>query len=97
MLSIKVKIIDREYPMRVAPHEEARIREAARLVNEQVSHHRKSFQMDDKQDLLAMVAFMSLIDVQEAKEEQKRLEAHLARRLATMADLLSSVENGQLT
>ncbi|MGB3618620.1 MAG: cell division protein ZapA, partial [Catalinimonas sp.] len=81
-------------PMSVAPHEEARVREAARRVNERVSEYRKTFQMDDKQDLLAMVAFMSLVDQQEAQAAREELEAHLARQLRTMDDVLSSVENG---
>lgn len=56
-LSIKIKIGDREYPMKVSAEEEARIRYAGRIVNEKLKAYREKFNIDDKQDLLAMVSF----------------------------------------
>ncbi len=35
-LSIKIKIADREYPMRVVPEDEERIRKAGRVINEKI-------------------------------------------------------------
>ncbi|SDK40436.1 cell division protein ZapA [Catalinimonas alkaloidigena] len=90
-LSIKIKIIDREYPMRTEASDEERLRTAARLVNEQVSELRKRFGLDDKQDLLAMVAFLSLEEKMRAEEEKSTLERTLARKMSTLDDLISSV------
>ncbi|MEQ9593482.1 MAG: cell division protein ZapA, partial [Cyclobacteriaceae bacterium] len=50
-LSIKIKIADREYPMKVKLKEEERIRAAGKLVNEKLKHYRSQFGIDDKQDL----------------------------------------------
>lgn len=61
-LSVKIKICDREYPMRVSPDEEAKIRKAGKLINERIRSYRDQFGIDDKQDLLAMVAFDCLVE-----------------------------------
>jgi cell division protein ZapA len=61
-LSIKIKIADREYPMKVEPEEEERIRKAGKLVNEKIKRFKSQFGIDDKQDLLAMVAFDAVVE-----------------------------------
>jgi len=61
ILSIKIKIGDREYPMKVKPEDEERVRKASKSINEKLKSYREKFNIDDKQDLLAMVAFDSLV------------------------------------
>lgn len=61
-LSVKLKIADREYPMRVKSDEEARVRKAGKLINDKLRTYREQFGIDDKQDLLAMVAFDFLME-----------------------------------
>lgn len=61
-LSIKIKIADREYPMKVDAEDEERIRLAGKKINEKIKLYRDQFGIDDKQDLLAMVAFDSLYE-----------------------------------
>ena len=52
-LSIKIKIADRDYPMRVSPEEE-RLRVAGKYLNERLKLFREQFGITDKQDLLAL-------------------------------------------
>ncbi len=61
-LSIKIRISDRDYPMRVDASEEERIRVAGKLINEKLKHFREQFGIDDKQDLLSMTVFDSVMD-----------------------------------
>ncbi|WP_018343209.1 cell division protein ZapA [Cytophaga aurantiaca] len=61
-LSIKIRISDREYPMRVDASEEERIRAAGKLINEKLKHFREQFGIDDKQDLLSMTVFDAVMD-----------------------------------
>lgn len=61
-LSIKIKIADREYPMTVKAEEEERVRRAGKLINERLKSYREKFGIDDKQDLLSMVAFDAIVD-----------------------------------
>ena len=62
ILSIKIKIADREYPMKVKPEDEERVRKAGKQINERLRSYREQFGINDNQDLLAMVAFDSLVD-----------------------------------
>lgn len=61
-LSIKIRIGNREYPMRVKAEDEEMIRQAGKKINEQIKSYQDQFGIDDKQDLLAMVAFDSVVD-----------------------------------
>ena len=67
-LAVNIKICDRVYPMKVQATDEARVRAASKLVNEQVKAYSDKFGIYDKQDLLAMVAFDCLIDTLRAKD-----------------------------
>lgn len=68
-LSIKLKIWDREYPMKVRAEEEERIRKAGKLINEKIKSYREKFGIDDKQDLLSMVAFDAVVDRMESEDK----------------------------
>jgi len=61
VLSIKIRIGDREYPMKVDEREEELLRNAGRLLNEKLRTFKESYQIDDKQDLMAMVAFDGMV------------------------------------
>ncbi|TRX49220.1 cell division protein ZapA [Fulvivirga sp. M361] len=70
ILSIKIKIADREYPMKVKPEDEERVRKAGKKINERLRSYREQFGINDNQDLLAMVAFDSLVDKLEMEDKQ---------------------------
>ena len=67
-LSVKIKIAGREYPMKVKPEDEERVRNAGREINERIRKYKEQFGIEDKQDLLAMVAFDSLVDMLSLKD-----------------------------
>ena len=82
-LSIKLKIADREYPMRVEPDEEELIRKAGKIVNEKIKEFKSQFGIDDKQDLLAMVAEKLKAQVGDSSDEL------LQEKLANLNALIS--------
>ncbi len=55
--------------MKVKPADEERVRKASKLINEKLKNYREQFGIDDKQDLLAMVAF-DCLNQQMATEDQ---------------------------
>lgn len=61
-LSIKIRIGNREYPMKVKSEDEERIRRAGKLLNEKIKNLQNQFGIDDTQDLVAMVAFDCLVE-----------------------------------
>ena len=76
ILSINLKIADREYPMQVEAQEEERLRNVAKAINEKIRDYKTEFSIQDKQDLLAMLAIdlmMSKIAVEVEMEELKNV------------------------
>jgi len=88
-LSIKIKIADREYPMKVKLKEEERIRAAGKLVNEKLKHYRSQFGIDDKQDLLAMVAFDCLVEKMADEENLEVIDQTVVEKIDHLNQLVS--------
>ena len=92
-LSIKVKIADREYPLKVRKDEEERIRMAAKLLNEKIKQFKDQFGKDDKQDLLAMAAFDMAVESLRQQESVALNNEHLDNRLDYLEDLINTALN----
>ncbi len=88
-LSIKIKIGDREYPMKVKPEEEQRVRNASKRINEKLRVYREQFGIDDKEDLLAMVAFDCLVSLMKNEEQSTAIDSNTETRLNQLQDLIS--------
>ena len=88
-LSIKIKISDREYPMRVDPEDEELIRRAGKVINERVKSYQAKFGIDDKQDLLAMVAFDSTVDKMKAEGEINSSDDSVVEKVSYLNKLIS--------
>jgi len=90
-LSIKIKISDREYPMRVYPEDEERIRKAGKFVNEKIRIYREKFGIDDKQDLLAMVAFDCIVEKMETEGQVDSTDQSVVEKLQSINQELARV------
>jgi cell division protein ZapA len=91
-LSIKIRIADRDYPMRVTEEEEERLRIAGRLLNERLKLFRDQFGIDDKQDLLAMVALEVAADSLHTVKSKQTDQSALANKLAHLDQLLTTLK-----
>ena len=56
LLSVKVSIANRTYPLRITKEEEEKVLQAAQSVNKCIKEFEDSYAVKDKQDLLAMCA-----------------------------------------
>jgi cell division protein ZapA len=90
-LSIKIKIADREYPMKVKPDEEARVRTAAKEINERYKTYRQQFGIDDKQDLLAMIAFDCLVEKMRHDNQHGFVDVSIQERITRLNQMLNQV------
>lgn len=88
-LSIKLKIADREYPLKVAYDEEEHIRKTARILNEKLKEYRENFGIEDKQDLLAMVAFEILVDKLNLDAEKDELFSGINKQIQSLETKIS--------
>ena len=91
-LSIKIRIAEREYPMRVKEEEEERLRMVGKLLNERLKFFKDQFGIQDKQDLLAMVAFETMVEKLKLEEEKNKHLSKVGQQLNVLDDLLSSVK-----
>ncbi len=88
-LSVRIKIADREYPMKVKNREEERVRAAGKLINEKLKTYKEQFGIEDKQDLLAMVAFDCLIEKLAAEESDPAMDHALVEKVNYLNQLVS--------
>lgn len=88
-LSIKLRIGNREYPMKVKAEDEERIRRAGRILNEKIKSYRDQFGIDDNQDLLAMVAFDCLVDKMKKEETIESTDEIALKQVRTISQLIS--------
>ncbi len=88
-LSIKIRISDRDYPMRVDASEEERIRVAGKLINEKLKHFREQFGIDDKQDLLSMTVFDAVMDKLKANQTTTDNESIIQYKIEHIDRILS--------
>ena len=87
-LAVNIRICDRVYPMKVHATDEARVRAASKLLNEQVEAYTNQFGIHDKQDLLAMVAFDCLIDTLKVKDGTLVTQEALSAQLNNLVQLV---------
>lgn len=87
-LSIKIKIADREYPMKVRIEDEQRVRTAGKIINDRIRSYREQFGIDDKQDLLAMVAFDSLVDKLQNEDSRSSLDEGVLEKINYLNNLI---------
>lgn len=88
-LSIKIRIGNREYPMRVKAEDEERIRRAGKLLNEKIKSYQTQFGIDDAQDLVAMVAFDSVVEKLKREESSEASDELALREINKLNQLIS--------
>jgi cell division protein ZapA len=88
-LSIKIRIAEREYPMKVKRDDEERVRMASRLINDKLKSYKDQFGIDDKQDLLAMVAFDSLVEKMTTEETHQVIDQTVLEKVSHLNQLVS--------
>jgi cell division protein ZapA len=90
-LDISVRIGDRDYPMQVTADEEGKVRNAAKMLNEQLEFYKKNLGIADKVDLLSMVAFDSMVQFMNGKDTAKNQEQQIKARIESLDNLIAGV------
>ncbi len=78
-LAIKLKVLERTYPLRIEWNEEEKLREAAKRINDLVLRFKEHYSDKDNQDLLTMAClqFASKVLDLEKEKEQNNVEKHI--------------------
>lgn len=72
-LSIKLKILERNYPLLIEWKEEEKLREAAKRINDLVIRFKQHYSDKDNQDLLAMVCLQFASKLLDLESSQKNV------------------------
>ena len=90
MLSIKVQIAERFYPLKIKRQEEEKIRKAARLINDKVLQYKQRYTDKDTQDFMAMAALQYVISLIDCEQQQNvvSLDEELASIKSELDELL---------
>jgi len=90
MLSIKVQIAERFYPLKIKQQDEEKIRKAARLINDKVLQYKQRYTDKDTQDFMAMAALQFVINLIDCEQQQNvvSLEEELNSLSSELDDLL---------
>lgn len=88
-LSIRIKIANREYPMKVKAEDEAMVRRVGKEINEKIKIYQSQFGIDDKQDLLAMVTFDSMVENIKSSKANASEDGAVILQIQQMNELLS--------
>lgn len=76
--------------MRVKEEEEERIRVVGKVLNERMRFYKDQFGIQDKQDLLAMVAFETMAEKMKLEDEKTSHVSDIGQQLNVLDELLSS-------
>ncbi|QHT66659.1 cell division protein ZapA [Rhodocytophaga rosea] len=89
-LSLKIKIADREYPIKAPAAEEERLRNAGKAINDKLRLYKTQFGIDDKQDLLAMVAIECMVEKIRSEEETSGFTSAVSDKIERLDNLITS-------
>ena len=94
MLSIKVQIAERFYPLKIKRQDEEKIRKAARLINDKVLQYKQRYTDKDTQDFMAMAALQFVISLIDCEQQQNvvSLEKELVDLSSELDELLKEEE-----
>jgi len=90
MLSIKVQIAERFYPLKIKRQDEEKIRKAARLINDKILQYKQRYTDKDAQDFMAMAALQFVISLIDCEQQQNvvSLEEELGSLNSELDELL---------
>jgi len=90
MISIKVQIAERFYPLKIKRRDEEKIRQAARMINDKVLQYKQRYTDKDTQDFMAMATLQFVIKLIDCEQQQNvvSLEEELGSLSSELDELL---------
>ena len=88
-LSIKINIANRLYPMKVNKESEEHIRLAAKNIDERIKFYENNYEINDKQDLLAMCLIEFATKIKSQSHNYKKERSDISDDLNQINNILS--------
>lgn len=90
IISIKVQIGNRTYPLKVSGDQELVLQKAAQVVNARLKEYETTFKIKDPQDLLAMCALQIAAEQLGAGKQLENNNAEIQKELISLSELVSA-------
>ncbi len=90
-ISIRIKICDRIYPMKIPKADEEFLRNAAKIINEKVSEYSLRFGTSDNQDLLSIVCFDSLVELMKNNAKIQKENSELINMVSSLNNSINNI------
>lgn len=90
LISIKVQIANRSYPLKVKQGQEQSIRKAAEAINQHLKEFENSYSVRDHQDLLAMYTLQLTTEQMGLQSEQINRQSEIQSELDRLSQLVKS-------
>ena len=87
-LSIKLVIGNRSYPMKVPIEEEQKIRNIGKDLNKKISEIKNQMNIEDLQDVLAMIAFKLSVEI----EDNKNLRSETDNAYQKITNIINEID-----
>ena len=82
--NVTVKVLDKDYKLRIEPTRESALRRAAELINSQAKAYARQFAFQESQDLLAMVALTQITELIQTQDSMKYKDKELIDKLTEL-------------
>lgn len=89
-LSIRIKVGDMEYSMKVKPEEEERLRRAGRVINEKIKAYRDQFGMIDSNYMMGMIALDAMANKFLAEENTTTVDGNIKEDIEALYSKLTN-------
>jgi cell division protein ZapA len=87
--SLTITIAGRNYPMRVLESEVDTVERVCAHIDQQLADYGKQFTTMDKQDLLALVAFDSLMSKHDTEQDIEQTKRRIEHRISYLNEIVS--------
>ncbi len=87
-LSIKLVIGNRSYPMKVPIEDEQKIRNIGKELNKKISEIKNQMNIEDLQDVLAMIAFKLSVEI----EDNKNLKSETDNAYQKINNIINEID-----
>ena len=87
-LSIKLVIGNRSYPMKVPIEDEQKIRNIGKKLNKKISEIKNQMNIEDLQDVLAMIAFKLSVEI----EDNKNLKSETDNAYQKINNIINEID-----
>ena len=84
LLTIKLTIADRVYPLSVAPEQEEALRSSAKKIEAMIKQLEQNYAVRDKQDVLAMCALQYATQLEQTQLDERESSAMDSQTIAQL-------------